>query len=75
MNEGDGGLAKHASVCEEEIDWENSRIVGKEKKWTQRKYLEGIETLREKQKGKIPLNDYNHMEQLKPILYPFFEET
>ena len=28
-----------------------------------------------KQKGKIPLNDYNHMEQWKPILYPFFEET
>ena len=44
MNEGDGGLAKHASVCLQTIDWENSSIVGKESKWTQRKFLEGIET-------------------------------
>ena len=54
MNEGDGGLAKHASTCLHDIDWDNARIVGKEAKWTQRKYLEGIETLRGKNRGITP---------------------
>ena len=48
MNEGDGGLAKHASRCPNGIDWDNAKIVGKEHKWTQRKFLEGIESLRQK---------------------------
>ena len=73
MNDGDGGLAKHSSTCTKGIDWEKSRIVAKESKWTQRKFLEGIETLREKNKGKIPLNSYNKMEQWKSMLYQFFK--
>ena len=36
MNTGDGGLAKHASTCSHEVDWENAKIVGKERRWTQR---------------------------------------
>jgi len=48
MNDGDGGLAKHAVSCPNEIDWENAKIVGKETGWTQRIFLEGIETLRRK---------------------------
>ena len=54
MNTNDGGLAKHSSACTEEIDWENARIVGRERGWTQRKYLEGIESLRQKKTGNNP---------------------
>ena len=75
MNEGDGGLAKHASSCPQEVDWEKARIVGKEQRWTQRKYLEGIETLRQKNEGRIPLNSYNQLEQWQSVIYPFFEKT
>ena len=42
INTGDGGLAKHAAICLKGIDWKNAKIVAKEQKWTQRKYLEGI---------------------------------
>ena len=45
MNERDGGLARHAAECQHGIDWENAKIVAKEENWTQRKMLEGIETL------------------------------
>ena len=75
MNTGDGGLAKHNSVCEQEIDWEAAKIVGRERKTAQRKFLEGIETLREKSKGRIPLNIYNQMDQWQHVLYTFFERT
>ena len=48
MNTKNGGLEKHMSTYTEEIDGNNARIIGREKRWTQRKYLEGIETLRQK---------------------------
>ena len=73
MNEGDSWLAKHASTCLHDIDWDNARIVGKEAKWTQRKYLEGIETLREKNRGITPLNAYNRLNQWQSTLYSFFD--
>ena len=73
MNEGDGGLAKHASTCPQGIDWERARIVGREQRWTQRKLLEGIETLRKKNEGRVPLNSYNKLEQWQPVLYSFFK--
>ena len=75
MNTNDGGLAKHASTCTEEIKWENARITGREERWTQRKYLEGIESLREKNKGITPLNNYNQLEQWQSTLYALFEKT
>ena len=74
MNTGDGGLAKHASTCPHEVDWENAKIVGKERRWTQRKYLEGIESLRQKNKGVAPLNSYNQLEQWQSTLYQFFKK-
>ena len=73
MNTGDGGLAKHASTCPYEVDWDNVKIVGREKGWTQRKYLEGIESLRQKNKGVTPLNSYNQLKQWQPILFELFE--
>ena len=73
MNEGDGGLAKHATLCTHGINWEDSKIINREERWTQRKYLEGIETLRQKQKGIIPLNSYNQLEQWKSVLHNFFQ--
>ena len=54
MNTGDGGLAKHSAVCDHQINWEGARIVGRERNTAQRKFLEGIETLKEKSKGKPP---------------------
>ena len=30
MNENDGGLAKHCTVCNAGIDWENAKIIGKD---------------------------------------------
>ena len=65
-------MAKHAASCQHEVDWEQSRIVGKEENWTQRKLLEGIETLRQKNEGKIPLNQYNQMDQWRGTLHAFF---
>ena len=38
-------------MCTEDIDWNTSRIVRKETRWTERKYLEGVETLWEKKNG------------------------
>ena len=74
MNDGDGGLAKHASTCPLGIDWEGSKIVGREQKWSQRKYLEGIESLRQKNQGITPLNSYNKLEQWQSVLYAFFDQ-
>ena len=54
-------LFPDALSCSHEIDWENARIVGREQRWTQRKYLEGIESLRQKNKGVNPLNNYNQL--------------
>ena len=71
MNDKDGGLAKHSSGCDAGIDWQNARIVGKEKNWTQRKYLEGVETLKQKSKGIIPLNNYNQLEHWQGTIYSF----
>ena len=62
-NDEDGGLGKHASLCPEGLDWENDKIVAKEVRWSQRKFLKGIETFKEKNKGIHPLNSYNKMEQ------------
>ena len=72
MNERDGGLAKHATSCPQEVDWERAKIVGKEESWTQRKMLEGIETLRQRNDGKIPLNQYNQMDQWRGVLNSLF---
>ena len=55
MNDGDGGLAKHASFCTKGINWEGARIVARESKWTQRKFLEGIETIKEKNNSPVIL--------------------
>ena len=75
MNTGDGGLAKHNSTCDRSINWEGARIVGREKRTVQRKFLEGIETLKEKSKGKTPLNSYNQMEPWQPIIFEYLRTT
>ena len=74
MNDGDGGLAKHATLCRKGIDWEKSKIIAREQKSNQRKYLEGIETLKLKNQGITPLNAYNKMEQWQPVVYAFENE-
>ena len=71
MNTGDGGLAKHATVCTHGIDWENAKVIGSEPRWTQRKYLEGVESLRERTKGIQPLNEYNQLPQWQSTVYSF----
>ena len=74
MNDGDGGLAKHAAMCPQGINWTEAKVIGSEQRWTQRKYLEGIETLRLKNQGITPLNAYNRMEQWQSVLSSFFNE-
>ena len=39
MNAGDRGLTRHAIRCNSNIAWEKSKIVEKERGWTQRKFL------------------------------------
>ena len=75
MNEGDGGLAKHNIVCDHEVNWEEAKIMGKERGWAQRKYLEGIETLRQKDRGRTPLNSYNQLEQWQSTIYSLFDKN
>ena len=75
MNTGDGGLAKHNSVCKHSVNWEAAKIVGRERNTTKRKYLEGIVSLKEKSKGIIPLNSYNQMEPWQPVIYAFQKNT
>ena len=59
INSGDGGLARHAVTCGQDIDWEKRKIIGKEKGWTQREHLKGNESLRRKNQGIEPLNSNN----------------
>ena len=68
MNSGDGGLARHAVTCEGDINWEEAKIIGRERRWNQRKLLEGIESLRQKDQGITPLNSYNQLEQWQSTL-------
>ena len=72
MNTNDGGLAKHMSICNKEIEWENAKIVGWEGGWTQRKFLKGIESLRGKNKGIISSNNFNQLEHFGRALYIHF---
>ena len=55
MNTGDGGLAKHSVECQEGIDWDAAKITGRESGTMQRKMLEGVESLKEKYRGRTPL--------------------
>ena len=71
MNDGDGGLARHATICPHDIDWDNAKIVNKEQGWSQQKYLERIESLRQKIKVITPLNSYNQLEQWQSTIYSF----
>ena len=43
--------AKHSTTCEQPINWEGAKIVGRESKMTQRKFLEGVITLKERGKA------------------------
>ena len=71
MNTGDGGLAKHSATCSSNINWQGAKIIGREKKTMQRKFLEGIKTLEERSKGVIPLNSYNQMEPWQSTICAF----
>ena len=75
MNDGDGGLARHSTECSHGINWEQSKIVGKERNTTQRKMLEGVETIKQKYKGRTSLNSYNQMEQWQLTIYSFLANT
>ena len=74
MNTGDGGLAKHSTHCGEAVKWEKAKIIGKEINTTKRKFLEGIETLKERSRGVIPLNTYNQMDPWQPTIYAYMEK-
>ena len=56
MNDGDGGLARHSTECLLGIDQDQGKFLGQEQD-------NKLETIKEKYKGRIPLNSYNQMEQ------------
>ena len=74
MNSGDGGLAKHGVECLNGIDWDGAKITGRENGTMQRKMLEGVESLKEKYRGRMPLNSFNQMEQWQSTIYTFLEK-
>ena len=48
MGKEDGGLARHTTVCQSDVDWGNAEIVARERGLKQRKILEGIESPRQR---------------------------
>ena len=54
-------MYQHVNMFSLENDWENTKIIGNESRWTQRSLLEGVELLREKSKGIQPLKGYNQL--------------
>ena len=74
MNSGDGGLAKHGVECPNGIDWDSAKITGRENGTMQRKMLEGVESLKEKYRGRMPLNSFNQMEHWQSTIYSFLEK-
>ena len=51
MGKEDGGLARHTTECQSDVDWGNAEIVAREGGLKQRKVLEGIESLRQRYYG------------------------
>ena len=66
-------MATPAVTCREGIEREKSKNIRKEKGWTQRQFLEVIESLRRKNQGVRPLNTYNQSEQWQPVRFTLFE--
>ena len=59
---------KYHSGFLNQFNWEEAKIIGRERRWNQRKLLEGIESLRQKDQGITPLNSYNQLEQWQSTL-------
>ena len=58
------------------LTWEEAKIVGTESGQIQRKMLEGVETMKQKERGRnhrTPLN--NQMDQLQTTVYSFLDES
>ena len=68
-----GGLARHTTECQSDVDWGNAEIVARERGLKQRKVLEGIESLRQRYYGMRVLNNFDHVDTWKPILNSFFD--
>ena len=56
-------MAKHVSTWSHKVDRENTNIIRKKRRSSQRKCLEGIESLCQQNRGVTPLNSYNQLEQ------------
>ena len=57
------------------VNWEAAKITGRENGTMQRKMLEGVESLKEKYRGRIPLNSYNQLDHWQSTIYSFLEKT
>ena len=73
MGKEDGGLARHTTECQSDVDWGNTDIVEREKGLKQRKIREGIESLRQRYYGMKSLNNFDNVDSWKPILNSFFD--
>ena len=68
MGKEDGGLARHTTECQSDVDWGNAEIVARERGLKQRKILEGIESLRQRYYEMRVLNNFDHVDTWKAIL-------
>ena len=73
MGKEDGGLARHTTECQSDVDWGNAEIVARERGLKQRKILEGIQSLRQRYYGMRVLNNFDHVDSWKPILNSSFD--
>jgi len=73
MDKEDGGLARHTVEWQSGVDWRNTEIVGRERRLSQRKVLEGIESLQQKHREMRVLNNFDYVAIWKTILKSFFD--
>ena len=73
MGKEDGGLARHTMECQSGVDWGNTEIVARERGLKERKVLEGIESLGQRNYRMRVLNSFDHVATWKPILNSFFD--
>ena len=59
MNSGDGGLVRHVMTCEGDINWEEAEQEDE----VRGNFLRGLNLLRQRDQGIIPLNSYSQVEQ------------
>ena len=72
MGKEDVGLARHSQECENEIDFENTKVKVKETRWREREVKEGIESLRAIHELKKLLHSFESLLSWRPVSHQNF---